>query len=234
MTGIRISGSGERHLNNFLLSWGKCLFCFCSIWDLTSPFSKHSLDKNINSLKKFYIKTNIYTVIVSSFISPPGFEDELPRIPSSVWRIPTTGGRLPASTRGISSPSRWLSTSSRWLPSCSRWLPPCSRWLSTCSRRLPPTGRRIPTPGRWLPTSSRGLSTPGGWLPRSSWRLPSPSWWIPCSAWSRRLSIHASSRWGSKKKAWQITFVRYYSFFKPIFSFRWRLGCSTRWLWSGM
>lgn len=56
MTGIRISGSGERHLNNFLLSWGKCLFCFCSIWDLTSPFSKHSLDKNINSLKKFYIK----------------------------------------------------------------------------------------------------------------------------------------------------------------------------------
>uniref|UniRef100_A0A669BLH6 Annexin n=1 Tax=Oreochromis niloticus TaxID=8128 RepID=A0A669BLH6_ORENI len=114
----------------------------------------------------------MYTVIVSSFISPTGSEDELPRIPSSVWRIPTTGGRLPASTRGISSPSRWLPTSSRWLPSCSRWLPTSSRWLPACRRRLPPTGRRIPTPSRRLSTSSRGYPPQGGGYPAPAGGFP--------------------------------------------------------------
>lgn len=122
-------------------------------------------------------------------------EDELSRIPSSVWWLPAPGRGLPHSTRSISSPSRRLPPWTKWIPR--------TRRLSSSSRGLPPTGRWIPTPGwrlpscsRRLPPSSRGLPSPGWRLPSRSWRLPTSIRRIPAAACSRGLSLHAPSRWG--------------------------------------
>uniref|UniRef100_A0A8C4HP71 Annexin n=1 Tax=Dicentrarchus labrax TaxID=13489 RepID=A0A8C4HP71_DICLA len=102
-------------------------------------------------------------------MSPPGFEDELPRIPSSVRWIPSTGRGLPTSTRGLSPPGRWLPTG--------------SRGLSPPGRRLPTPGRRLPTPAAFPPAAGGYPPAAGGYPPAAGGYPPQAGGFPPAAGY---------------------------------------------------